>query len=274
MKKEVKISRLMDAYEDSEFFIQGESEVDLDTVKNNVIAKAAVKNKRVKPLVKVLIAAAAAAVLATTAIAANAIMSGKFTMANGGESSYELYPDGQGVVTVVIGQDDFLVKKGDRLYFAIDGKKTDITDAVDTETPYIYTYETEGNSKPVHIIAGGTPEHYAYVQLAYYEGMGWNGIGCFDNTMREVLFVGTQEKPVFDGDGNILHEYMWFLYRYRNEDRNENDYYDSDEQSVLYKYSNDSETGDELPASWREDSEVAWLIAALDKLGIIEAPEQ
>lgn len=271
--KKIDITELMDNYTDNEFNIGGEAGAEADKVVSKVLPQVK-QRKKVKPIFKIAAVAAAAVVFAATAIAATAIMSGSFTMANGGESSYELYPDGTGVVTVVIGQDDFLVEKDDRLYFAVDGRKKDITDIIDPQKPYIYTYETEGSSKPVHIIVGGTPEHYAYVQLAYYEGMGWSGIGCFDNTLREQLIVDIQEKPVFDDDGNILHEHMWFLHRLRCEDRNNNGYYDSEEITVLYKYSNDSEYGVELPANWREDSEAAWLIDALDQLGIIELPQQ
>ena len=46
MKNEIKISRLMDLYTDNEFFIQGESEVNLEMVKNNVIEKAEGAKKR------------------------------------------------------------------------------------------------------------------------------------------------------------------------------------------------------------------------------------
>ena len=272
-KREIDITELMDNYTDNEFNIGGEAGAEADKVVSAVLPQVK-QRKRVKPLFKVIAAAAAAVVLAGAATAAAVIInSGTFTTANGGESSYELYSDGTGVVTIVIGMDDFLVKENDKLYFAIDGKRADITDIIDPYTPYIYTYETEGNSKPVHIIVGGTPEHYAYVQLAYYEDIGWSGVGCFDNTLREQLLVNTQEKPVLDDNGNILHEYMWSLHRFRNEDRNKNGYFDKDEMTALYDYSNDSKFGDELPANWRDESEAAWLIEALVQLGIIEVPD-
>lgn len=271
--RKIDITELMDNYTDNEFNIGGEAGVEADKVVSAVLPQVE-QRKKVKPLFKVIAAVAAAVVLAGAATAAALIISsGTFTMANGGESSYELYSDGTGVVTIVIGMDDFLMKEDDRLYFSIDGRRADITDIIDPHTPYIYTYETEGNSEPVHIIIGGTPEHYAYVQMAYYEGLGWSGTGLFDNTIRERLLVSTQEKPVYDDNGNILHEYMWSLHRFRSEDRNKNDYFDSDETTSLYDYSNNREFGDELPENWREESEAAWLIDALAQLGIIELPD-
>ena len=66
---------------------------------------------------------------------------------------------------------------------------------------------------------------------------------------------------------------MWSLHRFRNEDRNKNGYFDKDEMTALYDYSNDSKFGDELPANWRDESEAAWLIEALVQLGIIEVPD-
>lgn len=177
MKKEVKISRLMDAYTDGEFFIQGESEVDLDTVKNNVIAKAAVKNKRVKPLVKVLIAAAAAAVLAAGATAAKIVTRGGYTTPTGVIMSY-----GGGMSYAEDREHPIKVEEGNRLMFVADGQHIDITDLVDENTPYIYTYENSAGDN-CYIVVGGAAGDYGYIELLPYMieedvvvwmEMGWN----------------------------------------------------------------------------------------------------
>lgn len=184
MKNEVKISRLMDAYTDGEFFIQGESEVDLDTVKNNVIAKAAGKNKRVKPLVKVLIAAAAAAVLAAGATAARIVTRGGYDTPTGISVNYWWSEDGGGW-GVSFDEDrpvPIKVEEGKRLMFAANGQNIDITNLVDENTPYIYTYKNSAGDA-CYIVAGGAAGDYGYIDLVpvmvaenvvRWEEFGWN----------------------------------------------------------------------------------------------------
>ncbi len=56
------------------------------------------------------------------------------------------------------------VKDG-RLYFEMDGQRTDITDLVDEHTPYLYTAYNASGQVFSHILAGGTPEDYGWVEI-------------------------------------------------------------------------------------------------------------
>ena len=60
------------------------------------------------------------------------------------------------------------VKDG-RLYFEMDGQRTDITDLVDELTPYLYTAYNASGQVFSHILAGGTPEDYGWVEI-WFDG--------------------------------------------------------------------------------------------------------
>lgn len=269
--KELKISELMDDYTDNEFCMDGETLVDNEELKILVLEKAKTKRK-VKPLFKVIaVAAAAIAVLAMT-MAATTIMGGSFTTPYGGKGTYEILPNGGASLTLDLG-DDVLVKEGDRLYFVLGDEKTDITDIIDPKTPYIYSYEAEGSSKPVHIIIGGTPEHYSFVQLFYFDGITWWGSGKTDNEWEKQINVSVDDDPVLDADGNILHEHAWSFSWDGYEDANGNGKYDRDEKMYRYGYNNDLLAHVDIPPNWREVSSMVWLIDALGQLGLIELPD-
>ncbi|MCH5200362.1 MAG: hypothetical protein J1F60_05315, partial [Oscillospiraceae bacterium] len=58
MKKELDITKIMDDYTDNEFFVEGEQAVDTEKAVGELLAQVRPK-KRMKPIFKVLIAAAA-----------------------------------------------------------------------------------------------------------------------------------------------------------------------------------------------------------------------
>ena len=181
MKKEVRISRLMDAYTDNEFFIQGESEVNMDTVKNNVIEKAAGTKKRMKPVAKMLIGVAAAAALAVGATAATVvIMQGSVKNAAGATYNYEITDHGYSISLSVADYGSILTLEDDRLYFNINDERTDVTDLMDNQTPYIYAYTNKDTGLKNYMVLGGTPEEYYFIDLTYLEGIGWHGDGALD----------------------------------------------------------------------------------------------
>ena len=116
MKNTIKISRLMDAYTDNEFFIHGESEVNLEMVKNNVIEKAEGAKKRMKPVAKVLIGVAAAAALAVGATATTvAIMKGSVQNASGATYNYEITDGGYTIEMSITDYGDILTLEDGRL---------------------------------------------------------------------------------------------------------------------------------------------------------------
>lgn len=169
----------MDAYTDDEFFIQGESEVNMDTVKNNVIEKAAGAKRRIKPLVKILIGVAAAAILAAGGATAMATRGG-YTTPMGISVS-----DGGGFHSAEDREHPIKVEEGNRLMFVADGQHIDITDLVDENTPYIYTYQNS-DGDDCYTVVGGAADDYGYIELLPYKieedgenivvwmEMGWN----------------------------------------------------------------------------------------------------
>ena len=169
MKKELDITKIMDDYTDNEFFVEGEQAVDTDKAVSELLAQVKPK-KRMKPIFKVLIAAAALVCL-MGATAANGFF---FSSIDGSEHAY--YVDADGLTHYVgtghISPTDSLARivqlEDDRLYFVADGGKTDITDLIDDETPYIYKLHDLPTDKPNcenYIIVGGTPERYGYISF-------------------------------------------------------------------------------------------------------------
>ena len=164
--KEYKISEIMEDYTDNEFFVEGEQTVDTEKAVSELLGQVKSRKKRIKPLFKVLIAAAAAVVLAGAATAATIAVSSFTTATNlkvtgtynnvHTDSSEEIVP--------------IRVEEGNRLIFTADGDYTDITDLVDENTPYIYRYINDMGYE-CYVIVGGTAGNYGYVDL-YTVGMG------------------------------------------------------------------------------------------------------
>lgn len=167
MKKELDITKIMDDYTDNEFGIEGEQAVDTEKAVGDLLAQVQPKKKKAKPLFKVLVAAAAAvAVLAVGATAAGIVIKGGYTTSTGIGVSYEA-GENYGSWSVHYDEDrgaPIKVEEGNRLMFAADGQNIDITDLVDGNTPYIYTYDnSEGES--CYIVVGGAAGDYGYIEL-------------------------------------------------------------------------------------------------------------
>ena len=164
MNKEYKISELMENYTDNEFFLEGEQTVDTEKAVNDLLAQVRPK-KRMKPLFKVIAAAAAAVVLAGAATAGTLVLNGSFKTPTNINVSYKAEGDSCYVhFDSTEETSPIKVEENDRLYFIADGEHTDITDLVDENTPYIYSYvNTEGFT--CYIIAGGAAGDYGYFEL-------------------------------------------------------------------------------------------------------------
>ena len=274
--KELKISQLMDDYVDNEVCIEGESCVDNEELKQLVLTQAKTKRK-IKPLFKVIAVAAVAVVAAATTMAATTAIGGKFRSAGGSEYMYEFK---EGYTQAVMSPADYesLLKEEDgRLYLTIDGETTDITDLIDRQTPYIYTYTDEKTNaisgKVSYVIAGGTPDDYGVVDIAYIEGLGWWGDGAMDGNAENGIHVDrferlNDEPPTqsyglgyflfYDAQGNEL--------KIRDEEHTSftaDFYHGAWREDGIVTYS-------DFPSTWREDCNVAWLIEALLQLGIFE----
>lgn len=269
MKNTIKISRLMDAYTDNEFFIQGESEVNMDTVKNNVIQKAA--KKKMKPIAKAVIGAAAAAVLAggTAAVTIPIVMSGSQNTAAGTTYNYSIRDDGYSISINSGDYADIMTEEDGRLYFNLKGETTDITDLVDRETPYIYAYSNTETGDKNYIVMGGTPEQYAIIDLTYIDGgIGWKGDGCMNGiggNMADLQDLGNDEWHIiaFDISQNFV----------KNGDGVH--IVSGTEEEFHHKHSvmwaGDTISSNDIPENWEDECMDAWLIKALIQLEIIPA---
>lgn len=270
MKNTIKISRLMDAYTDNEFFIQGESEVNMDTVKNNVIEKAEGAKKRVKPVAKVLIGVAAAAALAVGATAATTVIlngSGRANNASGSVYHYYVRDDGYEIRRTAINHDSVLTMEDGRLYFNINDESTDVTDLMDNQTPYIYAYINTDTGKKNYLVLGGTPEEYYFIDLIYLEGIGWQGDGAMNGI--DANWVHFELLPSED--------YTYMATHFDKGVVKENDEVHFLEESWQHNHSVSWSNGTgavfqtDLPENWETDCMDAWLLKALIQLEIIPA---
>lgn len=196
--KEYKISEIMEDYTDNEFFVEGEQTVDTEKAVSELLGQVKSKKKRIKPLFKVLIAAAAAVVLTGAATAATIAVSSFTTATNlkvtgtynnvHTDLSEEIVP--------------IRVEEGNRLIFTADGDYTDITDLVDENTPYIYRYINDMGYE-CYIIVGGAAGNYGYADV-YTVGMGrWDAELTNVGTPKEQHIV-IPDGAHFDSDEEVF----------------------------------------------------------------------
>ena len=207
MKKEIDITRIMDDYTDNEFGIEGELAVDEEKAVSELMTQVKPK-KRMKLIFKVLIAAAALVSLMGAA-AANGFY---FTTISGEDIAYYIdefgmvhhegtsHLDGTEALARVVQLED------DRLYFVADGGKTDITDLIDEETPYIYKLHDLPTDKPNcenYIIVGGTPEQYGFISFVPTGSLHEENYG-------EIIGWSTT-SVVTDNADNVMTDFQWYI---------------------------------------------------------------
>ena len=269
-KREIDITELMDSYTDNEFNIMGEAGVDAENIVSTVLPQVKQK-KKVKPLFKVLIAAAAAVVLAGAATAAGFIGKGVFTTATNLEFGYDV---GEHYTFISIDLTNAVppVKLEDgRLYFTLDGMHKDITELVDRTTPFIYSYTNPETNRPIHIIVGGDPDKYAFVELMKVDELGWQGIGavleeehCSWSCHADVGIIPptTFENGWYLTDESVRLDMTW------SEDLN-GDGELQDEEVFYHAHEGISF----IPETWKDDCMDAWLISAMLELDLFELPD-
>lgn len=176
--KRLEISRLMDEYTDNEFFPQGGESANTQAVKDRVLAKAAPAKRRRMPLKMVLLAAALALVSVLCIAAALPMIA--YHQVDG--SSVVVQTDGDHYL--YIGHDESewekpVVLEDGRLWLVAGGRRIDVTDLIDEETPYIVEGEDSDSGLKSYLIVGGTPgdfgwELWSELPLGDYTGGGWN----------------------------------------------------------------------------------------------------
>lgn len=190
--KQTEISRIMDEYTDGDLFFDGESDIDTEAVKSRVLDKIqaetrndiqTAKPKGSKKPLKIFIAAAAA-VCGLSAAALAVGLPARFSGTIVTKSEVELTIDERGhakVASVERGNPPFEYRNG-RVIFTAAGEEKDITDLIDDETPYIYSYVSVDTGLESYIAVGGDPGHTGFMEIIntgtaeepYWTGWDWH----------------------------------------------------------------------------------------------------
>ena len=194
MKKEIDITKIMDDYTDNEFFVEGEQAVETEKAVSDLLAQVKPKKKRVKPLIKVLVAAVAVAVLAGAVTATTLIVQGEYRTPSGMTVLYQA-EEGNSKVLVNVAEQvaPITVEKGNKLFFTGHGQHIDITELVDEKTPYIYSYEN-GEGETCYVAVGGAAGDYGYLEIIHAGMEYWYAEGHNISTPEE------QHKPLPIGE--------------------------------------------------------------------------
>ena len=175
--RRVDISRLMDAYEDTEFMPEEEMFVDTERIKREVIKT--VKGKRRTARRMAIVAAVLAACLA---LAGWTYGEQIYQFFSGGWVSIGGADDGP-TMAMSNGLDEngdptIISLENSRLWFVADGQRIDVTSQVNENTPYVWTqWEKDGGLH--YIIVGGTPEDYGWFEGIELPGDSGGGSGVF-----------------------------------------------------------------------------------------------
>ena len=220
--KHLKISRLMDEYQDNEFFPEEGDIADAQAVRERVLAHAnPASQKRHGPKRKKLFLAAALAAVMVMLMGAGLPYFQYHLL--GGTMTFEKTADGK---TISFSYSSEIVKCEDgRLIFTqADGQCVDITDLVSEETPYLYNSIDPDEGTITYVIIGGTPECFGWfywIQTPYPldDGLAVN----FDENGNPVKtmysfhlinYLEDFQRGCAGGDTVFLKEYMkrpWLL---------------------------------------------------------------
>lgn len=160
--KRLEISKLMDEYQDDEFFPEGGSAADVETVKARVLEQArmaAPAKQKMPRRKKLLLAGALAAVLAV--LVGAGFPSKLYQLGTG---SVEFYRDADSKTIRYEGGTIPLVVEDGRLFYVLDGEHIDAAELMDEDTPYIRDLSDPGEDMICYLIMGGTPENYGWFQ--------------------------------------------------------------------------------------------------------------
>lgn len=217
--KRLEISRLMDEYVDNEFFPQGGETADAQTVKDRVLAKAAPVRKRRKPL-KMALLAAALALVGVLCIAAG-LPTTVYHLVAGGTVTVQRGPDGYASYDFSnqFPAEPVILEDG-RLWLVINDGRTDITDLIDMETPYILEDTDPESGLSNYLIVGGTPEDFGYCSYQETTSGGFAGGGsggCYtsystiDGIPYDVRDLTPEQYEQRDPGGDYDEWRPWYL---------------------------------------------------------------
>ena len=207
--KRLEISRLMDEYEDNEFFPQGGETADLQAVKARVLAQAAPAKRRRMPL-KMTLLAAALAVGCVLCIAAAGPLTQLYRMVSGDSVLIQTDPTGQYYLHISWKDINTPIMLEDgRLWLVLADERIDVTDLIDEDTPYILEGEDPDSGLKNYLIVGGTPEDYGWqiwmeMPLGGYSGGGWNTYTTYYDVDGELVEYHKWNAENHSTDGNPL----------------------------------------------------------------------
>ena len=143
----------------------------------------------------VLVAAITAVCLLSVAAATSAPDRVVYRFATGGEVTQG--DEHSGVVSTQ--ENAPVILEDGRLWFVADGKKVDITDLVDEDTPYIYERTDPATGEKGWVVVGGTPAAFGWAEYARMDdGWAWSA----SEIARDLLFHVDDGRVVsFNGIG-------------------------------------------------------------------------
>ncbi len=218
--KRLKISKLMDGYTDEEFFPDGGETANPETVKARVLARVKVPVKKRTPQWKAALLAAALAVGALLSIAAG-LPTTVYHLVTGGTMTIQEGPNGYKSYdfTNQFPAEPVVLEEG-RLWLVLDGGRTDITDQIDMDTPYIVEHTDPESGLSNFLIVGGTPEDYGYCSYQEDPSGGFAGGGtggCYtpyctiDGVPYDVRDLTPEQHKQRDPDGDYDEWRPWYL---------------------------------------------------------------
>lgn len=199
------------------------------------------KRKRSRA-VRMVLVAAALAVVGVLCIAAG-VPYQVYNFLSGG--SIAVVPEGSGIIggaeiTVSSKDETPLVLADGRLWFVNGGERTDVTDLIDENTPYIYENTDPATGNKGYIILGGTVDDFGWAEYAGLDG----GAGMMGDNFAQYYVI-------LDGERLLLTELT---------------------SSQLQQIHDMSEIGEDgVDRASKVESETVyrpWLTAAMEQLGI------
>lgn len=200
--KQLKISKLMDEYTDTEFFPTGGSAVDPEAVKERVLARAAPAKRRRIPSLKTVLLAAVLAVGCLLSIAAAAGLPMRVYQLVSGSVTIQFDETDEHAKYFRWGSSNPIVLEDGRLWLVLSNEeRTDITELIDADTPYIVEGIDPETGLKSYLAVGGTPEDYGWYQVVEvgpedHPGSSWNTFSvCYEINGELVEFHADEERP-------------------------------------------------------------------------------
>ena len=218
--KRLEISKLMDGYTDDEFFPDGGETANPEAVKARVLARVEAPAKKRRSPVKLALLAAALAVGSLLMIAAG-LPTTVYHLVTGGTVTIQEGPNGYKSYdfTNQFPAEPVVLEEG-RLWLVLDGGRTDITDQIGMDTPYIVEHTDPESGLSNFLIVGGTPEDYGYCSYQEDPSGGFAGGGsggCYTpyctigGVPYDVRDLTPEQLEQRDPDGDYDEWRPWYL---------------------------------------------------------------